>query len=273
MSLLLRRATGECRAADLFLGSRGSVLLELQFLLREGGHHSGNWGGALRNPAVVLAHALSCLVDAHGVIQVPGLRPPPLDERVRRALSGLTLAGEANSPAVDADWGEPGLTPLERVIGWNALEVLALESGNARKPVNAIPPSAKAVCQLRFVWDGLAQHPAAYRVALAAARAGTCAGAHSVQLRRYPAAAGPSLGRMGAGVHPSEYRPACRLCPIWAARCRMMPLPTFWACPPCGCRIPTRLCATCAQRAPAGAGGASGPGADGGHLVGSGRAG
>ena len=150
----------------LFLGSRGNVLFELNILLREGGHHSGNWGGALRNPAVVLAHALSCLVDARGVIQVPGLRPPPLDERVRRALSGLTLAGEANSPAVDTDWGEPGLTPLERVIGWNALEVLALESGNARKPVNAIPPSAKAVCQLRFVvgtdWRNTRQHIASH---------------------------------------------------------------------------------------------------------------
>lgn len=146
----------------LFLGSRGSVVFELQLILRESGHHSGNWGGALRNPAVVLAHALACLVDAHGVIQVPGLRPPPLEDGVRRALSSLTLAGEENSPAVDANWGEPGLTPLERVIGWNTLEVLALEAGNARKPVNAIPAMAKAVCQLRFVvgtdWQNTRQH-------------------------------------------------------------------------------------------------------------------
>jgi acetylornithine deacetylase/succinyl-diaminopimelate desuccinylase-like protein len=146
----------------LFLGSRGSVLFELQLLLREAGQHSGNWGGALRNPAVVLAHALASLVDAHGVIRVPGLRPPPLNDGVRRALAGLTLAGEENSPQVDEDWGEPGLTPLERVIGWNTLEVLALEAGNARKPVNAIPPMAKAVCQLRFVvgtdWRNTRQH-------------------------------------------------------------------------------------------------------------------
>lgn len=146
----------------LFLGSRGSVLLELQLLLRKSGHHSGNWGGALRNPAVVLSHALASLVSAHGVIKVEGLRPPPLSAAVRQALSGLTLAGEANSPAVDADWGEPGLSPLERVIGWNTLEVLALEAGNAHKPVNAIPPMAKAVCQLRFVvgtdWCHTRQH-------------------------------------------------------------------------------------------------------------------
>jgi acetylornithine deacetylase/succinyl-diaminopimelate desuccinylase-like protein len=146
----------------LFLGSRGSVLIELQLLLRKSGHHSGNWGGALRNPAVLLSHAIASLVNAHGVINVEGLRPPPLGAAVRNALSGLTLAGEANSPQVDTDWGEPGLSPLERVIGWNTLEVLALQAGDANKPVNAIPPTAKAVCQLRFVvgtdWRNTRQH-------------------------------------------------------------------------------------------------------------------
>jgi acetylornithine deacetylase/succinyl-diaminopimelate desuccinylase-like protein len=89
-----------------------------------------------------------------------------LEDGVKRALANLTLAGEENSPAVDANWGEPGLTPLERVIGWNALEVLALESGDVRIPENAIPPSAKAVCQLRFVvgtdWRNTRQHIASH---------------------------------------------------------------------------------------------------------------
>jgi acetylornithine deacetylase/succinyl-diaminopimelate desuccinylase-like protein len=53
--------------------------------------------------------------------------------------------------SVDADWGEPGLTPAERVIGWNSLEVLSLAAGNPDTPVNAIPGSARAHCQLRFV--------------------------------------------------------------------------------------------------------------------------
>jgi acetylornithine deacetylase/succinyl-diaminopimelate desuccinylase-like protein len=34
----------------IFLGSRGSVNFALTLRLREGGHHSGNWGGLLRNP-------------------------------------------------------------------------------------------------------------------------------------------------------------------------------------------------------------------------------
>ena len=47
----------------LFLGSRGSVNFTLTLRLREGGHHSGNWGGALRNPASVLASAIASMVS------------------------------------------------------------------------------------------------------------------------------------------------------------------------------------------------------------------
>ncbi|MCQ9884614.1 hypothetical protein L6B41_13880, partial [Staphylococcus aureus] len=35
--------------------------------------------------------------------------------------------------------------------GWNTFEVLAFGSGNADRPVNAVPPSAIARCQIRFV--------------------------------------------------------------------------------------------------------------------------
>jgi acetylornithine deacetylase/succinyl-diaminopimelate desuccinylase-like protein len=146
----------------LFLGSRGAVPFELVLNLREGAHHSGNWGGVLCNPAVVLSHAIASLVDRHGRILVEGLRPPPISDPVRAALSDIELGRDASSPDIDPHWGEPGLTPTERVIGWNALEVLALKSGNADAPVNAIPPLARAVCQLRFVvgtdWQNLQAH-------------------------------------------------------------------------------------------------------------------
>jgi acetylornithine deacetylase/succinyl-diaminopimelate desuccinylase-like protein len=49
------------------------------------------------------------------------------------------------------DWGEPGLTPAERVFGWCSFEVLAFVTGNPERPVNAIPPRASAHCQLRYV--------------------------------------------------------------------------------------------------------------------------
>lgn len=137
--------------ATLFLGSRGVANFELSLTLREGAHHSGNWGGLLRNPGIVLAHAIASLVDARGAILVDALRPPPIPPAVRAALAGLRFGGDPGDPAVDADWGEPGLTPAERVIAWNTLEVLAYRTGNPDHPVNAIPPSAKATMHMRFV--------------------------------------------------------------------------------------------------------------------------
>jgi acetylornithine deacetylase/succinyl-diaminopimelate desuccinylase-like protein len=134
----------------VFLGSRGSAAFMLRVLLRERAYHSGNWGGLLRNPATVLASAVACLVDSRGQILVPGLRTPPIPDPVRAALSAITVGGGRGDPDVDEDWGEPGLTPAERVIGGNTLEVLSLAAGNPDTPVNAIPGSAHAHCQLRF---------------------------------------------------------------------------------------------------------------------------
>ena len=135
----------------VFLGSRGSAWFTLRVPLRERAYHSGNWGGLLRNPATVLASAVACLVDGRGQILVPGLRPPPVPAAVRAALSTIPVGGGPDDPDIDEDWGEPGLTPAERLIGWNTLEVLSLAAGNPDTPVNAIPGSAHAHCQLRFV--------------------------------------------------------------------------------------------------------------------------
>ncbi|WP_322075623.1 M20 family metallopeptidase [Burkholderia cenocepacia] len=135
----------------VFLGSRGELNFDLEVNLRDGGHHSGNWGGALRNPAVVLSHAIASLVDGDGRILVEGLLPPPISDAVREALADIEIGKDANAPAIDPTWGQPGLTPAERVLGWNAVEVLAFKAGNPDAPVNAIPPTARAHCQLRFV--------------------------------------------------------------------------------------------------------------------------
>ena len=135
----------------LFLGSRGVVNYALEIDAREGSHHSGNWGGLLSNPATRLASAVASLVDARGRILVEGLRPPPMTNAVRAAIADCAVEGGPGAPEIDPGWGEPGLTPWERVFGWNALEVLAWEAGDAARPVNAIPPRARAVIQMRFV--------------------------------------------------------------------------------------------------------------------------
>jgi acetylornithine deacetylase/succinyl-diaminopimelate desuccinylase-like protein len=135
----------------LFLGSRGAVRLRLVAHLREGAHHSGNWGGLISNAATVLTHALASLTDAHGRLTVDGLRPAALPADVRAALADVEVSGGPGAPPVEPDWGEPGLSPAERVFGWNTLEILAISSGNIRQPAAAIPGTAEAVVMLRFV--------------------------------------------------------------------------------------------------------------------------
>ncbi|MGE8659232.1 MAG: M20 family metallopeptidase [Achromobacter sp.] len=150
----------------LFMGSRGAVNFELSLRARERGYHSGNWGGLLANPAIILSHAIATLVDARGRILVPGLRPPPIPAAVAAALADLEVGGGPDDPAIDTDWGEPGLSPSEQVFGWNSLDVLTFGAGDPAKPVNAIPPAAAVWCQLRFVvgtdWRALAQHVRAH---------------------------------------------------------------------------------------------------------------
>ena len=134
----------------LFLGARGGHLIDFVVDLREGAHHSGNWGGLLANPGIILAHALACITDARGAIAVPEWRPP-LPQSVRRILQGVEVDGGEDGPAIDHDWGEPELTSAERVFGWNSFEILALVTGTPDRPVNAIPGTARAHCQLRYV--------------------------------------------------------------------------------------------------------------------------
>ena len=145
----------------LFLGSRGAVNFSLRMRARSRGYHSGNWGGVLANPGTVLSHAVASLVDASGRILVEALRPASIPQGVREALADIAIGGGADDPALDEGWGEPGMSPAERLVAWNTIEVLALGAGSPQRPVNAIPSEAVAHCQLRFVvgtpWRELAK--------------------------------------------------------------------------------------------------------------------
>ncbi len=135
----------------VFLGARGSINFDLWIDAREGGHHSGNWGGLLSDPAIQLAHAIASIAGPTGKINIPEWLPKSIPDSVRRALADCEVEPGPQGPAIDPNWGEPGLTPAERVFGWSSFTVLAYEAGNPRTPVNAVPPRAWARCQLRFV--------------------------------------------------------------------------------------------------------------------------
>jgi acetylornithine deacetylase/succinyl-diaminopimelate desuccinylase-like protein len=135
----------------IFLGCRGGLRIHLDVELRDGGHHSGNWGGVLANPAIILANAISSLVDGQGHLLLDEMKPPRLSNQIRSMLADVKVEPMADEPALSPNWGEDGLSPAERLYAWNTLEVLAISSGNIDKPANAIPGRANAVLQLRYV--------------------------------------------------------------------------------------------------------------------------
>ena len=137
-----------------FGGARGAVEFDLICDLRESGHHSGNWGGLIANPGVLLANAISALVSADGRIAVPEFVSFSVSDPVRIALANVDIDPGPKAPTLDTDWwGEPNLTPAEKVFAWTTLEVLAFRTGDPENPVNAIPPSAVARCQVRHTVD------------------------------------------------------------------------------------------------------------------------
>ncbi len=135
----------------IYLGARGAISFKLSIDARSSTYHSGNWGGLLSNPALQLAHGLSTIASATGQIRIPEWLPAEIPEAVRAALRECLVSDDEQSPKIDSGWGEPGLSAAEKVYGWTSFEVLAFEAGRPRSPMNAVPASAFAVCQLRFV--------------------------------------------------------------------------------------------------------------------------
>ncbi len=133
----------------LTLGSRGAINFELVVHLREGAHHSGNWGGLIADPAIILSSALATITDSRGRIKIKEWLPVR-SSAVIDALRDVTVAAGDNAPEIDPLWGDPELTPAEKVYSSNSFAILAMTSGDPDNPVNAISPTAKAHCQLRY---------------------------------------------------------------------------------------------------------------------------
>ena len=221
--------------------------------LREGGHHSGNWGGLLANPGV--DHGARAGLDRRrdsGAIKMHGMeadRHAQLGARGAGRLS--TVEGGEDAPEIDPDWGEPGLTPSEKVFGWCSFEVLAFTTGNPENPVNAIPPKATATCQIRFVvgvdpeefMPALRRHLDAHGFPMVADRA--------MEEGVFPGDSGstPTIDwvRWAAASIQETTGKRRRSCPISAARCPTTSSPTILACRRSGSRIPTP---SCSQHAP-----------------------
>jgi acetylornithine deacetylase/succinyl-diaminopimelate desuccinylase-like protein len=133
------------------LGTRGAFPIDIWIDAREGGHHSGNWGGLLSSPSVQLVHALATITGPSGQIRIPEWLPAGIPDSVKHALADCEVKSGPGDPVIDPSWGEPGLTLAEKVFAWCTFDILAMTAGNPESPVNAVPPRAWARGQIRFV--------------------------------------------------------------------------------------------------------------------------
>jgi acetylornithine deacetylase/succinyl-diaminopimelate desuccinylase-like protein len=133
----------------IFTGSRGGINFDLSVNLRDNAHHSGNFGGILKDPSIILSHAIASITDARGQINIPEWLPSSLTPDIKEILAKLPLVDAGFD--LDPDWGQKELTMTERVFGWNSFSVLAMLSGEPEAPLNAISGHARSTCQLRFV--------------------------------------------------------------------------------------------------------------------------
>ena len=225
----------------IFLGCRGGNRIHLDVNLREGGNHSGNWGGVLANPATILANAIASLVDGKGRMKLEVLKPPRISNTVRAALADVKIEPTADEPALVAGLGrggpDAGRTAVMPGIRWKCWRCHPAISTSRPTPFRA---RASAVLQLRFVVG------TKYEEVVDAVRAYLHANGFPMvevsgaqRFARLAHRCRQPLGELGGGLRsgrpPARRRRSCR---ISAARCPTTCLPKGSACRRSGCRIP-----------------------------------
>ena len=118
--------------------------------------HSGSFGGAVANPALVLADILSWLRDPRGRITIPGFYDDvqPITQEERAEFAKLPFDDDQFREALGAPqlFGERGYSALERLWVRPTLEVNGLLSGfTGEGAKTVIPAVAMAKVSMRLV--------------------------------------------------------------------------------------------------------------------------
>ncbi|HVW06780.1 MAG TPA: dipeptidase [Vicinamibacterales bacterium] len=135
---------------------RGLVYFQIDLRGTTSDLHSGVFGGAVANPAMVLAQVLAQIKDKSGRIKIPGFYDDvlPLSDEERAAWQSLPFNEKKYRKDLGAPKlaGEPGYSVLERVWARPTFEVNGLLSGftgDGAKTV--IPAVAMAKVSMRLV--------------------------------------------------------------------------------------------------------------------------
>jgi acetylornithine deacetylase/succinyl-diaminopimelate desuccinylase-like protein len=130
----------------LSYGLRGVAALELKVTGPKIDLHSGIYGGAVANPAAVLAKLLATLHDREGHIAIHGFYDDvaPLEDWEREIWKKLPVDVDAEvlkETGAPALFGEAGFTTLERIWGRPTTEVNGLGGGYQGPGTKTVIPS------------------------------------------------------------------------------------------------------------------------------------
>jgi succinyl-diaminopimelate desuccinylase len=139
----------------LTYGLRGVTACELTLIGPNRDLHSGIYGGAVDNPAMVLCQMLAQLRDAQGRVKVPGfyddVQPLSRLERAQARKFPLKDSVMARALGVRSLFGEKGFLTVEQRAARPTLEINGLTSGYQGEGSKTIIPSkasAKITCRL-----------------------------------------------------------------------------------------------------------------------------
>jgi acetylornithine deacetylase/succinyl-diaminopimelate desuccinylase-like protein len=142
-------------------GLRGLVYFQLDLRGSSTDLHSGSFGGAVANPAMVLAQMLAQMKDRGGRVKIPGFYDdvvPLLDEE-RKAWAALPFNEKQYKKdfGISKVFGETGYTTLERTWARPTFEVNGLLSGFTGEGAKTVLPAVSmAKVSMRLVPN---QHP------------------------------------------------------------------------------------------------------------------
>ncbi len=137
-------------------GLRGLVYFQIDLRGSSTDLHSGSFGGAVANPAFVLAQLLAQMKDRGGRIRIPGFYDEvvELQEEERKAWATLPYNEKAYKKdfGIPKVFGESGYTTLERTWARPTFEVNGLLSGFTGEGAKTVLPAvAMAKVSMRLV--------------------------------------------------------------------------------------------------------------------------
>jgi acetylornithine deacetylase/succinyl-diaminopimelate desuccinylase-like protein len=135
---------------------RGLAYFEVRVYGPEHDLHSGLFGGAVHNPAIVLSELIAGLHDEHGRITLPGFydRVKPIPAEERKVIADLPMGDDfyLKNTGAPALAGEEGFSVSERVGARPSLDVNGLFSGfTGAGSKTVIPAWAMAKISMRLV--------------------------------------------------------------------------------------------------------------------------